>query len=91
MQNLSAIKKVYSGKVVFASAEEIEKIIDENNKNALILHIVAPANPSNKNLCIKMIIGAEDAELYYFNYHLIKKRRKPGKFLKSDFEEINKL
>ncbi len=91
LQSLSAIKEVYSGKVKMASADEIEKVINSNDPNALVLHLVAPDTPQNKNICIKMIIGVADAELYYFNYHLIKKRRKPGVFLKSDFKTIQEF
>ena len=88
LQSLSQIKEVYSGKVVFATPEEIEKIIDSKDKDALILHIVAPATDRNKTLCIKMIIGAGDANLHYFGFHRIKQKRKPGRFLRTDFETI---
>lgn len=91
MQSLSAIKNVYGGKVVFAEPEEIEAVIDSEDENAVILHLVAPARPSNRQLCIKMLISAGDAKLHYFDYHQINKRRRPGKFLESDFKKINKF
>lgn len=91
LQSLSAIKQIYSGKVVFATPEEIEEVIDSGDENALILHLVAPEQDRNKNLCLKMIIGVADAELYYFDYHIIRKKRKPGKFLASDFETIQEF
>lgn len=88
LRTLSAIKEVYSGKVVFATAEEIEEVIDSGDKDALVLHLVAPATDRNKTLCIKMIISVADANLHYFDFHQINKRRKPGNFLKSDFKAI---
>lgn len=90
LRSLSQIRNYYSGKVVFASPEEIKEIIDSKDEDALILHIVAPASNQRKSLCIKMIISAKDAKLHYFDFHQIKKR-KPGKFLSSDFKTINEF
>lgn len=90
VNTLAYIKAFYSGKVKIVSQEEIENIIKEKNEDALILHLVRPDKDINDYLCIKMIIGAADAELYYFDYHKIKKGKKPGAFLEDDFKNINK-
>lgn len=84
----SKISKFYSGKVKVTDADEIEQTIDEKNENAIILHIVSPPdNASSIGKCYKMLVGAADGKLYYFDSHSIKKS-KPGKFLKSDFSKL---
>lgn len=91
VNTLEKISEFYSGKVKFVSQEEIEKAIDTKNKDILVLHLVAPTNAIRGNVVTKMILSAADASMYYFDYHRIKGKRMPNKFLKSDFEKLNKL
>ncbi len=90
VNTLSKIKQFYKGKVKLATEQEIMKVVDNKDNDAVILHLVAPDKDIDDILCMKMIIGASDAKLYYFNYHKIKRGSKPGAFLKSDFVKINK-
>lgn len=86
----SKISKYYKGKVKITTEEEIEKAISERNKNVVILHIVAPLLEDKKGgKCYKMLIGASDGKLYYFDSHLVTKKNF-GVFLKQDFLNINK-
>jgi len=91
VNDLAAIKKVYSGKVKLSSKEEIAELIENEDEDALILHLIAPDQDVNGFICIKMILGAADAKLYYFDYHTTVNVLKPGKFLKSDFQELNDM
>jgi hypothetical protein len=86
---LENIKKVYSGKVKIVSQEEIEKAIADKDENVLLLHLVAPPKDVDGYLTLKMIVGAADAKLYYFDFHKIKKNKAPGTFLPDDFKAIN--
>jgi len=86
----SYIKKYYSGKVKIASIDEIETVIENKDANALILHLVRPDKDIDGMLCMKMLIDAEKAELYYFDYHKIKRKKKPGAFMIDDFKSIEK-
>ncbi len=90
INSVAKIKQFYSGKVKFVTKEEIKKAVDTKNRNVIILHLIAPDKDKNDILCMKMLIGAADAKLYYFNYHKIKRGSKPGAFLKSDLNKINK-
>jgi hypothetical protein len=84
----SKISKIYSGKVKIVDSDEIQKAIDEKNEDVIILHIVTPPDNSGSiGKCYKMLIGAADGKLYYYDAHSIKKN-KPGKFLKSDFTNL---
>ncbi len=89
VNTIQKISKYYKGNVKLSTPEEIEKIVLNRQKDALILHMVAPPedNPSGK--CYKMIIGADDGQLYYYDAHMVSKN-KPPKFLKQDFQKLNK-
>ena len=91
VNTVSKIKEVYSGEVKFASKEEIQEAIDANNEDILLLHLVAPKRAIKGSVVTKMILSANNAELYYFDYHRVKGKRLPNKFLKSDFERLEKL
>ena len=90
VNTLAEISDIYSGKVKFVTQEEIQEAVDTKNDNVILLHLVAPETDKNNLLCLKMLLGASDAKLYYFGFHKIKKGEKPGAFLKSDFEKIDK-
>jgi hypothetical protein len=89
INTVSKIKKYYSGNVEIVDADEIKQHINDKDENAIILHIVMPASKYQKDKCYKMLIGAADGQLYYYDAHKIN-TKKPGKFLKSDFVKINK-
>jgi len=91
VNSLSKIEDVYSGNVKFATQEEIEEAIDNKNKDVLVLHLVAPARAVKGSVVTKMILSATDADMFYFDYHRVKGKRSPNKFLKSDFEKLEKL
>lgn len=91
VNTLDKIKEVYSGKVKFVSQEEIEEAIDNKDENILVLHLVAPARAARGSVVTKMILGAADAQIYYFDYHRIKGKRVPNKFLNSDFKALEEI
>lgn len=84
------IKAFYPYEVVITDKAGIEKVIDERDKNAVILHQVGPKNTARKARCWNVIMGADDARLYYFNYHMIKKPKKPEGLLGKDFKSLSK-
>lgn len=71
------------------SREEIEAAISEKRPHTVILHKVGPENTSHTGRTYKVLIGCDDARIYYFNYHTIN-RRNPDGFLKSDFRRIGR-
>lgn len=90
VNTLEYIKKVYSGNVKLVSQEEIEEAINNKDENVILLHLVGPAKDVDGLLALKMLLGAADGKLYYFDYHKVKKGKKPGVFLLDDFKQINK-
>ena len=82
------IKAYYSGKVKIVEAEEINKAIADKDANVVFLHKVGPDEESQKMRIYKVIMGAADGKLYYFNYHKYKKGKLPDAFLASDFKKL---
>lgn len=88
VNTLSKISSFYSGSVKITDADEIQQLIDNKDENAIILHIVTPPDGSSYDgKCYKMLVGAADGKLYYFDSHKIT-NKKPGRFLKQDFKKL---
>jgi len=85
--SLEKIKAVYSGKVEIVNREEVEKAINERNADIVFLHKVGPEGTIKKARCWKLLLGAGDARLYYFDFHSITDK-KPDGFLLSDFKKL---
>lgn len=83
------IKAIYPYKVRITTPEEIEKAIQEKNPDVVFLHKVGPEGTRMKARCYKVIIGADDARFYYFDYHNIDDKHPDG-FLASDFKKLSK-
>jgi hypothetical protein len=82
------IAKVYSGKVVITDAETIEKVIHDKDPNAVFLHKVGPSDENAKLRIYKLILGAADGKVYYFDYHKFKAGKAGDAFLMSDFKKL---
>jgi hypothetical protein len=82
------IKKVYSGKVVITDAETIEKVIQDKDPDAVFLHKVGPSSDDAKLRIYKLIMGAADGKVYYFDYHKFKAGKAGDAFLLSDFKKL---
>lgn len=91
INSVEKIKAVYSGDVKFVTKEQIEEAIDSKNEDILVLHLVAPSNIIKGTVVTKMVLSAANAEIYYFDYHRVKGKNQPNKFLKADFEALNQL
>jgi len=89
VNTLSKIKKYYSGDVKITDADEIEKAIKEEREDVIFLHKVGAPEGMPKSRCYKLIIGAADAKIYYFDFHKIKKKKVDG-FLYKDFKSLEK-
>ncbi len=89
MQSESAVAAIYPHKFKFVTKEEIAAAIDKGEKDVVFLHKVGPEVAKYNTRCFKMIIGADDSEVYYFDYHNIDKKT-PDRLLKSDFKKMAK-
>ncbi|MBE9466820.1 MAG: hypothetical protein IMY72_00705 [Bacteroidetes bacterium] len=89
VNTLAKIKKIYPYKVKIATRDEIKQVVDSHDKNAVILHKVGPEHSKRKARCYNSILGADDAKLYYFSYHMISDK-KPEGLLAKDFKKMAK-
>jgi hypothetical protein len=87
VNSAARIKKNYPYKFKIATKEEITEAIKQRNDNIVFLHKVGPEGTKLDARCYKVIIGASDANFYYFDYHRINDK-KPDGLLASDFKKM---
>lgn len=87
VRSLTDVRKNYPNTVKIVTPEDIEKAIVDKNENVVFLHKVGPEGTRLQARCYKLLIGAGDDQLYYFNYHMISKKDGDG-FLIKDFKKI---
>jgi len=84
------IKKFYPGPVKIVTKDEIAKAIADKDQSVVFLHKVGPKKKNHaKSRCYKVLIGAADAELYYFDFHRINDKN-PDSFRVADFKALAK-
>jgi hypothetical protein len=83
------IKKVYPYKFRIVTREDIEQAIRDRDAGVVFLHKVGPDGTKTNARCYKVIIGAADANFYYFDFHKISDKNPDG-FLESDFKNLVK-
>jgi hypothetical protein len=84
------LKSVYPNKIEIVPEEEIVKAIETKAPNTVILHKVGPVGEKNDvGYCFKMLIGTDDAEMYYYDMHTIDKAN-PNGFLPADLKRLAK-
>jgi len=86
---IEKIKAIYKGKIEIVSEDEIIKAIENKKANTLILHKVGPVGDRNSGYCFKMLIGTDDANMYYYNQHMIDKAN-PNGLLPADLKRLAK-
>jgi hypothetical protein len=85
----SEIRKVYPYKFSIVTRDVIEAAIRDRNPEVVFLHKVGPEGTKMNARSYKIIIGALDANFYYFDYHKISDKSPDG-FLLSDFKNLVK-
>jgi len=81
------IADIYPYEVKLAAREEIRQSVIDQDEEVVFLHKVGPEGKKMKARCYKILIGAGDSDFYYFDYHMVNKK-KPDRFLKSDFRKL---
>jgi hypothetical protein len=87
LRSVEAIKAIYPFSFKIVPEEEIVQAINEKAPNTLILHKVGPVGKGSKGYCFKMLLGTDDANMYYYNQHLINNSR-PNGLLDSDLKRL---
>lgn len=89
VNSAARIKKIYPYKFKIATKDEIKEAIKKRDDNVVFLHKVGPEGTKLDARCYKVIIGAADANFYYFDYHRVNDK-KPDGLLASDFKKMAK-
>ena len=89
LRSEAAIKKVYPYAFKLVSRDDVKKAIDERDSDVVFLHKVGPEDNSTKTRCFKMIMSADNAELYYFSHHKISSKEPDG-LLAADLKDMSK-
>jgi len=81
------IKAHYPNKVRIVDEDEIIRAIDEKDKDVLIVHKVGPDGVKQTGTCMKMLVGTDDAVMYYYDSHLVDSKNANG-LLISDLKRL---
>ncbi|MCF8335056.1 MAG: hypothetical protein K9H65_00510 [Bacteroidales bacterium] len=84
------IKEYYPYDFKLVTRGEVKQAIKDEREKVVFLHKVGPQGSRYRERCYKILMGAKDAKIYYFDYHIIKKGRRPDGFLKRDFRRIKR-
>ena len=85
----SKIKKIYPNSFKIVTMEDIEQAIRDRDENIVFLHKVGPEGTKKDARSYKILIGAADANFYYFDFHKINDKNPDG-FLETDFKNLVK-
>jgi hypothetical protein len=86
---IDKIKAIYNKKIEIVTEDDIVRAIENKTPNTVILHKVGPVGDRNSGYCFKMLIGTDDANMYYYNQHMIDKAN-PNGFLPADLKRLAK-
>jgi hypothetical protein len=89
ISSIEKLKAVYPHNIEIVEEDVIIEAIKNKKANTLILHKVSPVGNADEGYCFKMLIGTDDANMYYYNEHLISKS-KPNGLLSSDLKKFSK-
>lgn len=87
ISTMDAIRALYKNRIEIVSEEEIIKAIGDKTPGVVILHKVGPPAGKSGGYCFKMLIGTDDANMYYYNQHTIDKSN-PNGLLPADLKRL---
>ena len=89
INSAARIRKVYPHDFKLVTKDEIREAIRNRDEDVVFPHKVGPEGTRLQARCYKILIGAADAQFYYYNYHKVS-GKKPDAFLSNDFKRLSK-
>ena len=89
VNSAARIQKIYPHPFKLVEKDEIRNAIVNRDEDIVFLHKVGPEGTRLDARCYKILIGADDASFYYFDYHMINDKNPDG-FLAKDLKKISK-
>ncbi|MBS0012126.1 MAG: hypothetical protein KFF49_11995 [Bacteroidales bacterium] len=90
LRTAEAADKYYPSNMKLVDDDEVDEAIENREGNTLVLHRVGPAKAENGSLCFKMLLGTDDAKMYFYGEHRISDRR-PNGLLINDLKRIGRF
>jgi hypothetical protein len=87
ISTIESIKAIYPYDIKIVTEEDIIDAIGKKAPNTLFLHKVGPVGEWKSGYCFKMLIGTDDANMYYYNQHMINEKN-PNGLLESDLKRL---
>lgn len=84
----NTFKTCYPYSFKFVSQDEIEKAIDDKSPDIVFLHKVGPGKKHGYR-SYQIILGALDAKIYFYNYHMVD-NDSPDVLLEKEIKEMTK-
>lgn len=78
INSIEKIQAIYRNEIRIVPEDSIVKAIQEKRPRTLILHKVGPGEGKKSGYCFKMLIGADDSDMYYYNQHIISSTNPDG-------------
>jgi hypothetical protein len=89
VNSAARIRSVYPYKFKIVTKDDITEAIKNKDQDVVFLHKVGPEGTKMDARCYNIIIGAGDANFYYFDYHKITDKNPDG-LLEDDFKKMAK-
>jgi hypothetical protein len=90
ISTIGSIKAIYPYDIKIVNEDEIIDAIAKKAPNTLVLHKVGPVGEWKTGYCFKMLIGADDANMYYYNQHMIDEKN-PNGLLEADLKRLSRF
>jgi hypothetical protein len=87
INTLEKISAYYKYPVKIVDEDEIVRAVEEMDKDVLIVHKVGPDGVKQTGTCLKMLIGTDDAIMYYYDTHMVDSKNANG-LLISDLKRL---
>lgn len=89
LRDITVQRKYYPFPLKVVTPEDIEQAIADGNDNVLFVHKVGPEGQRMQERVYKMVFGAKDGMLYYYDMHRISGSKTDG-LLESDLKKMAK-
>lgn len=83
----NSFASVYPFAFEYAEREDIKKLIDKEDEDAIMLHLIKPKLSTTLSYCVKIIFDAKSGLIYYYDSHKITEKDRDY-LLKSDIKKL---
>lgn len=84
----NSFASVYPFNFEYSDKEKIKNLINNNDEDAIILHLLGPQTSNTLSYCIKIIIDTEKGNIYYYDMHKLTNKNS-DRLLKSDLKKLS--